>query len=165
MCLIFLPSNRLPGSGRPSQITPDVKQIVEDQMRLDDETTAFQLYRLLERKGHPLSLRTILRCRTEFGWTFTYGQLIRNTNQLIRNANKIKHVEWTEQNTDCSFEDVVRPRSNYKLTEGFVVGKGESHRKTSLGMYIYVHTLILIIVGKHNFGHLAIRRYIAHKIA
>ena len=28
------------GSGRPSKVTAEIKQIVEDQMRLDDETTA-----------------------------------------------------------------------------------------------------------------------------
>ena len=34
------------GSGRPSKVTTEIKQIVEDQMRLDDETTAHQLHRL-----------------------------------------------------------------------------------------------------------------------
>ena len=40
------------GSGWPSKITAEIKQIVEDQMRLDDETTAVQLYRLLKDKGY-----------------------------------------------------------------------------------------------------------------
>ena len=31
---------RCVGSGRPSKVTAEIKQIVEDQMRLDDETTA-----------------------------------------------------------------------------------------------------------------------------
>ena len=35
---------RLPGSGRPSKITAEIKQIVDEQMRADDETTAYQLY-------------------------------------------------------------------------------------------------------------------------
>ena len=34
-------------TGRPSKVTAEVKAIVEEQMRLDDETTAFQLHRLL----------------------------------------------------------------------------------------------------------------------
>lgn len=35
------------GSGRPSKVTAEVKQIVEEQMRADDETTAYQLHHLL----------------------------------------------------------------------------------------------------------------------
>ena len=58
------------GSGRPSKVTAEIKQIVEDQMRLDDETTAVQLYHLLKDKGYNISLRTILRCRSALGWTF-----------------------------------------------------------------------------------------------
>ena len=58
------------GSGRPTKITAEIKQIVEEQMRADDETTAYQLHRLLTEKGYSISLRTILRCRTALGWTF-----------------------------------------------------------------------------------------------
>ncbi len=60
--------------------------IVEDQMRRDDETTAYQLHFLLNRMGYILSLRTILRCRTSLGWTFrgsSYCQLIRAANKVI----------------------------------------------------------------------------------
>ena len=35
------------GSGRPSKITDHVRQLVEQRMRLDDETTATQLCELL----------------------------------------------------------------------------------------------------------------------
>ena len=55
---------RLPGSGRPTKVTQEVKSIVERQMRADDETTAHQLHALLSSKGYTLSLRTILRCST-----------------------------------------------------------------------------------------------------
>ncbi len=77
---------RKPGSGRPSLITTEIKMIVEDQMRRDDETTAYQLHFLLNRTGYILSLRTILRCRTSLGWTFrgsSYCQLIRAANKVI----------------------------------------------------------------------------------
>ena len=36
---------RRPGSGRPSKITEEIKQIVEEQMRKDDETSAFHVAR------------------------------------------------------------------------------------------------------------------------
>ena len=76
---------RKPGSGTPSLVTMEVKHIVEEQMRLDDETTAYQLHALLHQKGFPLSLRTILRCRSSLGWTFrgsAYCQLIRDVNKV-----------------------------------------------------------------------------------
>ena len=47
---------RRPGSGRRSKLTPDVMQIVEEQMQRDDETTAVQLMPLLAARHRPLSL-------------------------------------------------------------------------------------------------------------
>ena len=45
--------DRLPGSGRPSKITPEVSKVVEDTMLLDDETTDTQLQKILvERVTH-----------------------------------------------------------------------------------------------------------------
>ena len=38
---------RRSGSGRPSKVTREVKVFVEEQMRRDDETTAYQLHQLL----------------------------------------------------------------------------------------------------------------------
>ena len=47
----------LPGSGRISKITGEIKEIIEQQMRTDDETTAVQLHRLLNDKRYSISLR------------------------------------------------------------------------------------------------------------
>ena len=44
----------LPGSRR---ITGGIKEIVEQQMRTDDETTVMQLHRLLNDNGYSISLR------------------------------------------------------------------------------------------------------------
>ena len=74
---------RCPGSGRRTKITEDVKRVVEEQMKVDDETTATQLHVLLVDLGYSLSLRTILCCRSTLGWTFrgnAYCQLIREAN-------------------------------------------------------------------------------------
>lgn len=46
---------RLPGSGRISKITEEIKAIVEEQMRADDETTAVQLHKLLNDRGYAIS--------------------------------------------------------------------------------------------------------------
>ena len=71
--------SRKEGSGRPSKITDQVLELVEGQMRADDETTAVQLHVLLVSNGFDISLSTILRSRTMLGWTFRgskYCQLI-----------------------------------------------------------------------------------------
>ena len=52
------------------KVTAEVKEIIKNKMRADDETIAYQLYQLSTSKGYVLSLGTILRCRTTLGWTF-----------------------------------------------------------------------------------------------
>ena len=99
---------RRPGSGRPTKITVEIKAIVEEQMRADDETTAVQLHILLKSKGYNISLRTILRCRTSLGWTFRGSAYC----QLIREANKQKRLEWAQRYLEelqrlDSFKDVI----------------------------------------------------------
>jgi Fe2+ or Zn2+ uptake regulation protein len=49
------------GSGRITKITQRVKELVNQQMEKDDETTATQLHRLLNDNGIDISLRTVLR--------------------------------------------------------------------------------------------------------
>ena len=94
---------RRPGSGRPSKITAEVKTIVEEQMQADDETTAYQLHRLLVSRGYNISIHTILRCRASLGWTFRGSSYC----QLIRHANKTKRLDWAKENTDLAFDDVI----------------------------------------------------------
>ena len=94
---------RRPGSGRPSKTTLEVKRVVEEQMRLDDETTAYQLHALLNAKGYFLSIHTIFRCRSALGWTFRGSAYC----QLIRHVNKEKRLEWAQKYKDDSFADVI----------------------------------------------------------
>ncbi|KAL5503365.1 hypothetical protein EMCRGX_G010301 [Ephydatia muelleri] len=94
---------RKPGSGRPSQVTAEVKVIDEAKMQEDDETSAVQLNCLLNGKGFPISLRTILRCRSTLGWIFRGSAYC----QLIRDANKIKNVQLCVKHLHDSFNDVV----------------------------------------------------------
>ena len=94
---------RRPGSGRPSKITAEVKAIVEEQMNVDDETSAYQLHRLLRSRGYNISLCTILRCRKALGWTFRGSSYC----QLIRHANKQKRLDWAQQHRDLALDDVV----------------------------------------------------------
>ena len=97
---------RRPGSGRRSKLTPDVMQIVEEQMQRDDETTAVQLMPLLAARHRPLSLSTILRCRQKLGWTFRGSAYC----QLIRTVNKAKRLEFAREflhEAATGFSDVV----------------------------------------------------------
>ena len=84
---------RQAGSGRRTSQTTEVKTIVEEAMRKDDETTAIQLRSILSAKGYRLSLTTILRCRKLLGWTFRGSAYC----QMIRETNKAKHLEWAQQ--------------------------------------------------------------------
>ena len=94
---------RRPGSGRISKITAEIKELVEQQMQQDDETTAYQLHRMINDSGYDVSLRTVLRCRTSLGWTFRGNAYC----QLIRDANKVKRQEWAIQHADDDFDDVI----------------------------------------------------------
>ena len=62
-------------------------------MQKDDETTAYQLHKLLMEKGYLMSLSTGLRCRVQLGWTFRGSAYC----QLIREANKAKCLAWCKQ--------------------------------------------------------------------
>jgi len=48
--------SRSPGSGHPSKITGEVKEIVEAKMREDDEITAYPLHALLVSRGYEVDL-------------------------------------------------------------------------------------------------------------
>ena len=96
---------RKPGSAPPVKATAEIRDMVEAQMRLDDETTAVQLHKLLEDKSYDLSLRTVLRCRTALGWTFRGSAYC----QLIRDANKRKRFDWAQSclSEQDDFADVI----------------------------------------------------------
>ncbi len=94
---------RKPGSGRPSKITEQVRRIVDEQMRRDDETTATQIHDLLMRHGISLNIRTVLRSRQQLGCTFRGSAYC----QLIRGVNKQKRLEWALQNQADFFENVI----------------------------------------------------------
>ena len=95
--------DRKAGSGRLSKVTTQVKQLVEQQMEEDDETTAYQLYHMLVENGIQISFRTILRCRTALGWTFRGSAYC----QLIRERNKGKRLEWCQRYKEDEFEYVI----------------------------------------------------------
>ena len=68
-------TTRRPGSGRLSVITSCVKQVVEEQMQQDDETTVYQVHRMLVEKGVQTSLGCVY-CQT------------------IREESKVKRLQY-----------------------------------------------------------------------
>ena len=72
----------------------------------DDETTAYQIHKILCDMGYNISIWTIFRCRKELGWTFRGSAYC----QLIRIANKVKRFDWAKQYLDEAedgFDDVI----------------------------------------------------------
>ena len=105
-------------------------------MKLDDETTATQLHKMLSDKGIDISLKTILRyvqllqhiwklktcialllfrmcitmiCICTCRCRTSLGWTFRGSAycQMIREANKINKLQWAQQYQDDSFDDVI----------------------------------------------------------
>ncbi len=53
--------SHLPRSGRRFKLTPDILAIIEEQLRVDDETTATQLVKIVNAVGYDVSKSTIVR--------------------------------------------------------------------------------------------------------
>ena len=124
---------RKQGSGRPSIIMEEIKKVVE-QMRLDDETTAHQLHKMLMSKGYSISFSTILQCRTSLGWTFRRSSYC----QLIRHANKVKRLEWLLTICTATWPSKtlylrINVRCSWKATDDFVAVSGENNQGLSRG--------------------------------
>ena len=85
-------------------------------MRTDDETTALQLHEILLSHGISMSLRTVLRSRQVLGWTFRGSAYC----QLIREANKLKRLQWEEHITDDFMNVIWTDEASVQL---------ETHRK------------------------------------
>ena len=94
---------RRPSTGRISKATQRVQEIIEEQMRRDDETTAVELDRILQVSGIKLSHSTILRCRRKLGWTYRGAAYC----QLIREPNKLKRLSWCFENQNNNFYNVI----------------------------------------------------------
>ena len=117
----------LPGSRRISKITGEIKEIIEQQMRTDDETTAVQLHRLLNDKGYSISLRIILQCMVSLGWIFRGSSHC----QLICTVNKQKQFQFAQ--TITSMMSFLRMNALFKLSPiaASVAGRKECHQRTT----------------------------------
>ena len=76
---------RKPSTGRPSKVTQRVKDVIEEQMQKDDETTAAELDCILQREGIKLSRSTILRCHRKL----EPSSSLLSANQRAKQAKKV----------------------------------------------------------------------------
>ena len=120
---------RKPGSGCLSKVTAEMKALVEQQMHIDDETTAHQLHWQLQSHGYKISLPTVLRCRRSLGWTF-HGSAYY---QLIRDVNKQKRLEWSKAMILKTFCGLIRVVSKWRATDNFAASKSERLQSLSQG--------------------------------
>ena len=75
--------------GKASKMTDNTKQIIEEQMNKDDETTGCELHKLLFKDGITVCASTALRWRQQLDWTLkgtSYCHMIREVNKEKRVA-------------------------------------------------------------------------------
>ena len=89
----FKERGNIAGSGRPSLIAPDIQSNIDNAMEKDDETTALELLKILKEHCKSMSIKTILCCRKQLGWTYRGAAYC----QLIRQSNKIKRLAWAPE--------------------------------------------------------------------
>ena len=83
----------LPRSGRPQKLSIEGKAFIDQQMRNNDEMTSAQIKKKLAKHGVAVSSSTVRRSRKQQGWTLQRTRYC----QLIRDANKIKQLEYTQR--------------------------------------------------------------------
>ena len=88
-------TTRRKGSGRSKIISDNERQVIEQTMQKDDETTIAELTDFLKKDGHVFSKSTVLRCRKELGWTSRGSAYC----QLIRENNKKKRLAWAHKHS------------------------------------------------------------------
>ena len=97
----------LPRKKRDRKINEDMLETIETLLTENDELTARHLKERLSETWPSLniSLTTIKRAQKEKGWVSTQPHYC----QLLREANKIKRVEWCKQQMDSKeqFKDVI----------------------------------------------------------
>lgn len=109
-----------PGTGQASKLTYQIREIIKDQMKRNDETTGLELQKLLKKEveGFDASVSSILRWRNDLGWTCKGTKHC----QMIRELNKEKRLKWAKENQDITFENAI-------FTDETTV-QMETHRRT-----------------------------------
>ena len=92
------------GNGRKPKLTSNIRDFIDKRMEEDDETTLKELQQKLQGEiGQKLCRMTILKCRSELGWSHRGAAYC----QTQREANKLKRLDWAKKNIEDSFEDCI----------------------------------------------------------
>ena len=98
-------TDNLPRSGWPRKVSPEAKAFIEEQMRRNDETTSREIQKKLAKNGLVVYASTVRQSRKEQGWTLQQTRCC----QLIREANKVKKLEFAQRILDSgdTFDNVI----------------------------------------------------------
>ena len=83
-------------SGRPRKLNEAARTFIEEQMRVNDETTSCQIQKRLQKHGFTIHASTVRRSRKEQGWTLQntrYCQMIREASKFIFNMRMTNFLE------------------------------------------------------------------------
>ena len=83
----------LPRSGRPRKLSAEARAFIDQQMRKDDEMMSAKIQKKLAKRGISVSSSTVRRSRKQQGWTLQRTAYC----QLIRDANKVKRLEFAQR--------------------------------------------------------------------
>ena len=114
----------LPRSGRPRKLSVEANAFIDQQMRSNDEMTSAQIQKKLAKRGVAVSSSTVRRSRKQQGWTLQRTAYC----QLIRDANKVKRLEYAQRGRVFHFPCAV---SSHLLQEGRRANEAKTETKTS----------------------------------
>ena len=91
--------------GRPRKLSVEANAFIDQQMRSNDEMTSAQIQKKLAKRGVAVSSSTVRRSRKQQGWTLQWTAYC----QLIRDANKVKRLEYAQRIMDSgdTFHNVI----------------------------------------------------------
>ena len=113
-----------PGSRGSSKLTREIKQLIESNMRANDETMAMQLHQMLTSHGYNLSKRTILRYRSALGWTFRGSTYVKPIKRSVYTGHySINTRQMVVFKMCCG---LMSAPSSWKHIEGCAVGRGKA---------------------------------------
>ena len=118
---------RRAGPGRRTKLTEEIKEIIEEEMKRNKETTAIELKTTLSTRGHSLSRNTILRYRRSLGWV-SRRELCRR----IRERSKDSRAEMTEEGTQPTSSSVTDEDVGIVTWTDGAAGEMSSHRQKKL---------------------------------
>lgn len=94
-----------PRSGRPSVVSTDAREVINQSLQENDELITRDLLEKLKNLDLGGSLSSVARARRKLGWTSTATRYC----QMIRQANKEKRVDFCKQVLEAgdNFDDVI----------------------------------------------------------